>query len=469
MTERPPSPSPAPPEALADALPELVAELVRTRLAHDRSAPARPLERADALGARLPLALDGRACAWPDAVALLRDVLDATPSTSGPRFHNQLFGGRDPIAVLGDVASVLANVPMHTFKASGVQVLIERAVLRRMGELAGMPSGDGIVVPGGSLSNLAAMLLARNHAFPAAREHGLPGGPAAVYASEAAHYSVRKAAGILGLGRHAVRQVPVDPDGRMQPHALARMIDDDRAAGVVPVLVVATAGTTVLGAFDPLPALADVAERASVWLHVDAAYGGSVLLSPRHRHRLAGCERADSITWDAHKLLTVPLTCSVLLTRHPDACAQSLGEPASYLFQDGALLDPGIGSLQCARKNDALKLWLAWKHHGDEGLARRIDHLFDLAAHLVARVRAEPRLRLVRPPASLNVCFDVVGKDPRVVCHALWDRGLAQLGHALVDERPVVRWVLVDPALEPHHLDRVLADLLAVAADLPDA
>src|SRR5690606_15494221 len=132
--------------------------------------------------------------------------------------------------------------------------------------------------------------------------------------SAASHYSIRKAAGLAGLGRDGVRTVPVDAEGRMEPEALARMIEEDRATGVVPVMINATAGTTVLGAFDPLPAIADVAERARVWLHVDAAYGGSILLSPRHRGLLAGCERADSLTWDAHKLLNVPLTCSALLT-----------------------------------------------------------------------------------------------------------------------------------------------------------
>jgi glutamate/tyrosine decarboxylase-like PLP-dependent enzyme len=395
-------------------------------------------------------------------------VLDATPSTSSRRFFNQLFGGRDGMATLAELAAVLANSPMHTFKVSGVQVLIERAVLRRLGALAGMPDGDGLIAPGGSLSNLAALILARNHALPEARDQGLPGVRTTVYASAQSHYSVRKAAGMVGLGRDHVRPVPTDAQGRMRPDALAGMIADDRAAGAVPVAIVATAGTTVLGAFDPLPAIADVAERERVWLHVDAAYGGSVLLSPRYRGLLEGCERADSLTWDAHKLLTVPLTCSALLTRRPGLCVQALDEPASYLFQDDALLDPGRGSLQCGRKNDALKLWLCWKHHGDEGLARRVEHLFALAAHLAARVRQEPRLRLVQEPVSVNVCFEVVGKSSRRLCRELWERSIAQIGHAVVDGRDVVRWVLVDPAIGPADLDEVLDDVLAVASTLPD-
>lgn len=450
-----------------DALARLAAELVDAHLRLDAAQPMRPHQSPDALAAALPLAIDGGAMPWSEAFALLRQVLAATPSTSSRRFFNQLFGGRDGMAVLGELAAVLANSPMHTFKASGVQVLVERAVLRHMGALAGMPDGDGMIAPGGSLSNLAAMILARNHALPDSREHGLPGVRATIYTSAAAHYSVTKAAGLAGLGRGAVRSVPADAAGCMRVECLGPMIDADRAAGAVPVMIIATAGTTVQGAFDPLPAIADVAETTGVWLHVDAAYGGSVLVSPRHRGLLDGCERADSLTWDAHKLLTVPLTCSAMLTRRPGLCAQAFDEPASYLFQDDALLDPGRGSLQCGRHNDALKLWIAWKHHGDDGMAARIDRLFTLAAHLAERVESHPGLRLCRPPASINVCFEVLGTSSRELCRALWERNVAQIGHAVVDGREVVRWVLVDPAHTTEELDAVLDELLAVARTLP--
>ena len=451
-----------------DALPQVLAALVEQQLRRDREQPMRPHRTMEALEASLPVALDGRPLPWPQTHALLEEVLAATPSTSSRRFFNQLFGGRDAVALLGEMAAALTNGPMHTFKASGVAVLIERAVLRRMGQLAGMPDGDGMIAPGGSLSNLAAMIMARNRAFPGSREHGLPGTRGCIYSSECSHYSLRKAAGMAGLGRDGLRLVAVDDGGRMRPQVLAAMIEEDRRAGMVPVMINATAGTTVRGAFDPLPALADVAEAEGVWLHVDAAYGGSILLSPRHRHRLDGCERADSLTWDAHKLLNVPLTCSALLTRRPGQCAEAFDEPASYLFQNDALLDPGRGSLQCARHNDALKLWLLWKHHGDEGLARRIDRLFALAEHVTARVRAHPRLRLSVPTASINVCFEVEGTPSRRLCQALWERGVAKIGHARVRGREVVRWVFVNPQVERSDLDAVLEELVAVADTLPD-
>lgn len=447
-------------------LPALAASLITEQLRRDELEPMRPYRDAESLRASLPLTLEGEPLPWPETVALLREVMAATPSTTSRRFFNQLFGGRDPVATLAELCTVIANSPMHTFKASGVQVLIEREVLRRLAVHAGMPDGDGAITPGGSLSNLMGMMIARNEALAGAREVGLPGSPLRVYTSAASHYSVRKAAGILGLGREGVRKIPTDEVGRMRPDALDEAIDRDRQAGAVPVMINATAGTTVLAAFDPLDALADVAERHGVWLHVDAAYGGSVLLSERHRHLLAGRERADSLTWDAHKLLGVPLTCSALLTRRPGLCAAHLDEPAGYLFQEDALIDPGRGSLQCARRNDALKLWLTWKHRGDEGLGQRIDRLFSLAAHATARIEAEPRLRLVRRPASVNVCFAVEGVDARVLCRELWERSIAKIGHAEVDGEAIVRWVFVDPAVSPAEIDEVLAELLALAEAL---
>lgn len=457
---------PAPDDLDAEALPGVAASLIAEQLRRDELTPMRPYRDAQALRAELPLALDGEPLPWPRTLELLREVLAATPSTTSRRFFNQLFGGRDLVATLAELTTVLSNSPMHTFKASGVQVLIEREVLRRMAGLAGLTDGDGAITPGGSLSNLMGMLIARNEAIEGTREAGLPGTPRRIYTSAVSHYSVRKAAGILGLGRGAVQRIAVDEAGRMRPEALAEAIERDRADGVIPVMVNATAGTTVLGAFDPLPALAEVAERHGVWLHVDAAYGGSVLLSSRHRHLLEGSERADSLTWDAHKLLGVPLTCSALLTRRPGLCAAHLDEPAGYLFQEDAFYDPGRGSLQCARRNDALKLWLSWKHRGDAGLGRRIDRLFELAAHARARIEAEPRLRLVRDPASVNLCFEVAGVGARRLCRELWERGIAKIGHAEVDGREVVRWVLVDPAVAPDDVDAVLRELLELAATL---
>src|SRR5690606_9625364 len=252
-------------------------------------------------------------------------------------------------------------------KAAGVQVLIEREITSRMAQMAGFPDGEGVFAPGGSMSNFAAMLIAREEKLPGTRERGVNatgaggaggnGGPAIVYTSADAHYSIAKSMNMLGLGRGNLRKVMTDADGRMDPADLRAQIESDRVAGFAPIMVIATAGTTVRGAFDPLPQLAEVAREFDLWLHVDGAFGTSVLLSDKHRHLMQGSELADSLVWDAHKVMGAPLTCSVARTKQRGLFEKHIGEDAEYLFQDDdAELNPGTRSLQCGRRNDALKL-----------------------------------------------------------------------------------------------------------------
>lgn len=390
-----------------------------------------------------------------------------TPDTAGATFFSQLFGGRDDIAVLGDIAASLLNTSMYTRKVAGIQAAVEAELVGTLCRLVGYREGTGTVTPGGSLSNLVALLLARNAAVPTARQRGLDGSRLTVYASEDAHYSVRKAVGILGLGRRNLRTIATDRDGRMIPGRLAAALDRDLGAGILPVAVVATAGTTVRGAFDPLAEVAHLARRRQVWCHVDGAFGAPLILSNRLRDRLAGIHLADSVTWDAHKLMGVPLTLSLLLVRRGAALRDSLAEEADYLFQaedDGD--EPGMTSLQCGRRNDALKLWVAWQAHGRAGYAARFDHLADLADHAAARVRAAPDLDLAAEPQSLTVCFRVRDVDSRALCAALEREGQALISHGRVDGLPAVRLVLVNPDLTEADIDRLFERIRWTAAGL---
>jgi glutamate/tyrosine decarboxylase-like PLP-dependent enzyme len=396
----------------------------------------------------------------------LAAVLAHTPATSSPRFFNQLFGGSDPAAVLGDMLAPLLNTSMYTFKVAGPHVLIENALIERMAALAGLSGGEGTFTPGGSLSNQTALMLARNARQADCRDEGLSGVRLRIYTSASSHYSIKKAAGILGIGRSNVISVPVDGEGSMIPAALSAAIAADRAAGHVPLLVNATAGTTVEGAFDPIAAIADITEAQGLWLHVDGAWGGTLLLSARARHRLDGLHRADSFTWDAHKMMGVPLTCSLLLTRHPGLLTADLSESAEYLLQGASdRYNPATRSIQCGRRNDILKLWAAWLHHGDAGYAARIDHLLDLAAHAVAVIDADPDLTLRHSPQSLNICFTVRGHDSEAVVSALHHRGLAMVGTGTVAGHSTVRLVVADPALTATDIDAFFAAIRQVTSE----
>ncbi|XP_008954680.1 cysteine sulfinic acid decarboxylase isoform X3 [Pan paniscus] len=228
--------------------------------------------------------------------------------------------------------------------------------------------------------------------------------------SQKCHYSIQKGAAFLGLGTDSVRVVKADERGKMVPEDLERQIGMAEAEGAVPFLVSATSGTTVLGAFDPLEAIADVCQRHGLWLHVDAAWGGSVLLSQTHRHLLDGIQRADSVAWNPHKLLAAGLQCSALLLQDTSNLLKRChGSQASYLFQQDKFydvaLDTGDKVVQCGRRVDCLKLWLMWKAQGDQGLERRIDQAFVLARYLVEEMKKREGFELVMEPEFVNVCF----------------------------------------------------------------
>ena len=457
--------------ALEESLARLSADalaLLRQDTADPVRAPLSPEEVTRQHPLSLPAAGAPLGEVMDEVVALLR----AAPSTSGPRFFNQLFAGRDPAATPADMLASLANHSMYTYKVAGPLVLMELEVLKGLRRVVGYPNGEGggLFAPGGSLSNLAAMLCARDHAFgPSAREEGIPP-EARLYTSAEDHYSVRKGAGVIGLGRGRVVTIECDAEGRMRPDLLAERLRADRAQGLRPMMINATAGTTVRGAFDPFHALADVAEAEGVWLHVDGAFGGTALWSPTLRPLCAGVDRAHSLTWDAHKAMGVPLTCSALLTRDPLAAARALSESASYLFQaDGDALNPGTRSLQCGRRDDALKLWAAWRYHGDAGWAARTERLRDLALALAQEVRRRPRLQLTEPPPFLNVCFEYAGRSSEEICERLRVERRALVGYALVRGRPIIRAAVLNPELTLDDLRALLDAIEEVAPSCAEA
>ncbi len=451
-------------EQLIAAVAALARELVARE--HDPSDPA--LRDPVALAGRLDLALGAEGLPTEAVLARLKTVLEATPSTSSWRFVNQLFGGREPVATAAEMLAAVQNVSMYTFKAAGAEILVERELLRHMAELAGFAGGEGCFTPGGSLANLVALLLARNAAAPDSREEGAPGGRLTVYTSAEGHYSISKSAGIVGFGRRQVRPIPVGAGGGMDPDALARALAADRAAGFVPALVNATAGTTVRGAFDPIRPLAELAHGAGAWLHVDGALGGSLVISRAHRHRLDGLELADSFAWNPHKMMGVPLQCSVLLVARRGALGASLDESADYLFQaDDDELNPGHRSIQCGRRNDALKLWAAWRRLGDRGYEARLERQLELARLAAAKVAADPAFELAEAPPSINVCFEVRGRSSEAICDRLDREGTLKIGHGVVAGRRILRLVCVNPDLDESDLDAILGEIRRAGRALP--
>lgn len=239
-----------------------------------------------------------------------------TGSAGHPHFINQQFGGVDYYSLVGRFLTETLNTNLFTYEVAPVFVLMENEVLKGLRQLVGWTVGDGLFCPGGSASNMYAMNLARYQLFPEVKNQGLWCLPKlAIFTSHESHYSVKKGAAFLGIGIDNVVLVEVDDGGRMIPEDLDEKIQLAKSQGAVPLIVSCTSGTTVQGAFDPLHRIADVCEKHQVWMHVDGAWGGSVLFSIHHKHLMKGVDRANSVAWNPHKMLVAGLQCSVLLLK----------------------------------------------------------------------------------------------------------------------------------------------------------
>lgn len=350
----------------------------------------------------------------------IEEVLKYSMRTSHPNFHNQLFAACHPLGIVGELCTTVANSSMYTFEVAPSFLVLEREVFQKMGSFVGWENADGMFCPGGSMSNFYGMNLARFFACRRlnidVKKDGMRAAPDLVaFVSEQGHYSASKAAAFLGIGTSSLVKVGVDYQGRMDPDDLRNKIQEARKAGRVPFFIQATAATTVLGGYDDFNAICDIAhegdEKDSIWVHVDGCWGASVALSPKHSHLMSGVSRSDSLAWNPHKLMGIPLQCSAFLlpSQHNGLLEVAHSAKAAYLFQKDKLnthLDTGDKSVQCGRKVDVLKLWAAWASMGDKGYAEHIEFLFSLSTHLEKQVEERKEVfRMVTKPMCTNVCF----------------------------------------------------------------
>ena len=334
--------------------------------------------------------------------------LEHSVKTHHPNFMNPLWGGFSVASFAGEVISALAQTSMYTFELAPLASQIEQALLIRMREMIGFPTGTGVLTTGGSSGNLLGVLCARQQHDPLSINVGMSGNDYAVFVSDDSHYSLRMVVNVLGIGYDNLILVATDEDGRMRPAALIEEIEISIRDGKIPLCVVATSGTTVRGAFDPLKQISEIAHQYEMWMHVDAAWGGAALFSAKYSRLMDGIDLADSVSWDAHKMMGVSLTCSAYIVKNETLFKQvcSHGKTAHYLLHPETVeIDLGNISLQCGRRNDALKLWLAWKEKGDAGWARLVDSYVELADFLHNCVENNPELEMMGNREWANVCF----------------------------------------------------------------
>ncbi|HEY6425434.1 MAG TPA: pyridoxal-dependent decarboxylase [Pseudonocardiaceae bacterium] len=413
------------------------------------------------------------------ATALTRHGLDL----SHPHAAAHLQPPPLAVAVAADALASAGNASLDTYDSGPATLAVESWVIEVLIRMAGMASGaGGVLTPGGSMSNLLALLLARDHAAGRrgvdARRDGIAALPRpVVLVSAAAHFSVQRACAALGLGEAAVRAVALDHRYRMRADALAAQLGEIDGSST-PVAVVATAGTTDFGSVDPLPQIAEVTAEHGVWLHVDAAYGFGALFSDRMAPLLAGLGAADSVTLDLHKIGWQPAAASAVLVSDPARFAP-LERQVAYLNPADdtvAGYDGLLGrSLQTTRRADAVKIAATLLSHGRDGLGLMVDACHDLARHAQRRIDSEPALDLVSPAELSTVVFRYRGSRPGGdgPLNAALRRRLLRSGRALVGRTEVrldgpaappsvcLKLTLLNPTARSQDIDTLLDAVLA--------
>jgi len=411
---------------------------------------------------------------WTEVARQLGKIRDASIATHSPLFMNQLFSGIFPETLAAETIAAQSKTTLATFEASPAFTAIELEVVDKLCALAGWEEDhrDGIAVPGGSAANIMALHCARHRKVPEFRELGSRGEKFRVFCSQAAHYSWKKACLVTGIGTKSLSEIAIDAQGRMELKALRESLEASLASGEIPLLVCATAGTTVAGAFDPIEGIASLCEEFGVWLHVDGAWGGPALFSPKLQNQIQGMEKADSLTFDAHKLFGASITSSYFLTRHRGLLlAANDVHDGGYIFHTTEVTeDRGRLSWQCGRGPDAFSFWTLWKSLGQEGLGKFVDRQLSLRDECVEWIKDTPRLELVGSPEYLNVCVRVSpppGKpsDPdwsRKIRERLKANSTCLVNFSRDEHGTFLRLILANPKLELSHVQHILRHALAL-------
>lgn len=420
-------------------------ELVEALIKEEENSPVAERIEANKLYDSIDLSLNDSGMIDDEFKTLLHEILVSTPKTATKLFFNQLFGGRQSKAILGDLLAVMLNNSMYTYKVAGPQVGIEQEIIRKSCNLIGYgPQSNGTFPTGGSMSNYMALVMARDAKDPMCRLKGMSK-PLVVYTSKESHYSNSKNVSFTGIGRNNIRYIKADSKGRMIPELLEEQVINDLNDGFIPTYVNATAGTTVLGAFDPIDEIANITEKYKMWLHVDGAYCGSVIFSEKYKHLLKGVERSNSFSYNAHKMLGTPLTCSIILVNDKKQLYDSFSNDADYLYQtDGDDFNLGKTSFQCGRRNDALKFWTLWKSVGGKGLRNIVDKQFDLANVALDYIRNNSDYTLYSFDDSISICFNYKNIDPTELCTALYEHQVTVVGFGSFEENTFIRLVTIN-------------------------
>lgn len=418
-----------------------------------------------------------------DLSPLLDTVRDVIARYNRHSAHPRLFGyvcsPGAPITVLSQMIAASMNINVTCWRSAPSGTQVEQTVIRWMKEILGYPAhAAGMLVSGGSLANFAGLAAARSAKAPGnIVRDGLAGAPPmCVYASREAHFSVAKAAVMLGLGEAHVRQVETDERFRMSLEALTSLVAEDRAAGRLPFCVAASAGTTATGAVDPIRDLADFARREGLWLHVDAAYGGFAALAPGARHLFDGIAEADSVALDPHKWLYGPMGCGCVLYKDPATALAAFSHDADYTRRIGLKDDEAFAfwdyGPELSRPLRALDIWMLFKFAGAARIAEAIERNIARAKYFASLVNASEDFEMLAPVGLSIFCFryrprdfsgDLNAMNERLLI-ALQRAGSSYLSNATLRGQFALRGCVLNYRTTERDMERLLADARTAGA-----
>ena len=440
-----------------------LADLAAAELTRDASSAVLPPD----FGRRAKKILKRRFTAV-EIPAIVRDLAEAGLHLNHPRYMAQQVAAPVPVAALVESVVAALNQSLAVWDMSPAATYIDRDLMGRFRALFGYPGGaEGSLVPGGSYANLTAMLAARAALQPSVWKKG--DGKIAVLTGAHTHYSISRAIGIMGLGTECVFPVPTDERYRTDARQVAAQARKARAAGYRRFILVGSCGSTATGSCDDLPALAEEARKLRAWFHVDAAHGGGFAFSRRMKAKLNGIDAADSMVFDPHKMLFMPLTAGAILVRDGGHLRNGFEQHAPYLFGGPAEREcPDIGqfTIACSQRFDALKVWLTWRAYSGRlwgelvdatCAATRAGYESCLASAVLEPVH-EPDCnifcyRLRQPPRSIEKANELHWKIKEAVNH----RGEANISSTVLDGRRVLRLVVMNPRTSPQDVCDVLA------------
>jgi L-2,4-diaminobutyrate decarboxylase len=412
----------------------------------------------------------------------LSDILDLYIRTGiqvhSPGYMGRQFSGVVPLAGVVDLVSSVINQPSSFYEAGQLPCVVERIMADELNRFIGWDPGRFAMVTtsGGSLANLTALLAARNRKFPGFWTDGAAAfdrrSRPAIAVGDDVHYSVSRAAGVMGIGEAQIVRLPLNRDRQICLDRVRATLAAAERRHLDVFCVVASAGTTSVGAFDPLAELADVARERDAWLHVDGAHGASLLVSETLRHRLRGIERADSLTWDAHKMLFVPAPCTLLFYRNKENSYRAFRQDASYVFDETpdsyTELDSGGRNFECTKRPMIMTLWVLWAIYGRALFAEKIEYLCRLTADAHEILRAEPDFETLHRPEANILCFryrpagiadGAVHRLQVAIRNHIKRQGNFFISKVDVDGAAALRIVMMNHLITTEHVRMLLAEI----------